>query len=208
MNELKQVVLLEAIKVTGNSVPYPVVNNWAYLLDEINELVELGFLELNEDKYQISFEGKKILLLFKSERKEILSGCDVYKDAVINERNVDARLGLMAFRVRKLNNEEAAKILSSFAYVLRWDDFFSNLRNINNTSLNWQQYLFTAFEKIGDVNRNVWRYLGRDLKDALLTCERLLTPLPKKDLIQITKQERVTCEHECGREDCRICGKF
>lgn len=188
MNSLRQLVLLEAIRVTGNNIPYPIVGNWAYLMDEINVLLELGFLELLEDKYQISFEGKKILLLFKSERKEILSSSDIYKDVIINDRPTDARMGLMTFRVRKLSDEEATPVLSSFAYILNWDYYFENLKKINDTTLAWQQHLFASFEKVGNVNRHAWRYLGRDLKDAVLNCERLLMPIPKKDLIQLTRE--------------------
>lgn len=188
MNSLRQLVLLEAIKVTGNNIPYPIVDNWAYLTDEIEELIELGFIELVEDKYQISFEGKKILILFKSERKEILSTSDVYKEVVINNKTIDARLALMAFRTRKLKDEEVVPILTSFSYMLNWETYFENLRQIANaTTLNWQQHLFASFEKLGSVNRHMWRYMGRNLEDATLTCERLLMPIPKKDLIQLTR---------------------
>lgn len=189
MNELRQMVLLEAIRVTGNSVPYPITDNWAYLTDEIEQLTELGFLELTEDKYQISFDGKKVLLLFRSERKEILNSCNVYKEVIINNKPIDARLSLMTFRTRKLSDEEALPILSSFAYVLNWDAFFNNLRAIaNNTELNWQRALFSSFEKLGNVDRHLWRFLGRNLTDATLTCERLLSPLPKTSMIQLTRE--------------------
>lgn len=188
MNSLRQVVLLEAIRVTGNDIPYPIVGNWAYLMDEIEELVELGFLELNEDKYRISFEGKKVLLLFKSERKEILAGCDIYKEVTINNHVVDARFGLMSFRVRKLNDDEAISALQSFSYILNWDAYFENLRKIATTTIIWQQHLFTSFERLGQVNRHAWRYLGKDLKDAVLNCERLLMPVPTKNLIQLTRE--------------------
>lgn len=189
MNSLKQVVLLEAIRVTGNNVPYPIVGNWAYLADEIDELVELGFLELNEDKYQISFEGKRVLILFKSERKEILAPCEVYKEVLINDKIMDARLGLMTFRVRKLNDEDALPILNSFAAILHWDIYFENLQQIhNNTALIWQKHLFKSFDKLKNVNRHAWRYLGKNIADATLNCERLLTPLPPKSLIQLTRE--------------------
>jgi hypothetical protein len=189
MNELRQIVLLEAIRVTGNLIPYPIVDNWGHLQDEINELIELEFLELNENHYRISFEGKKILLLFKSERKEILDSCEIYRDVALGDHRADARFGLMTFKTRKLSDEEALPILKSFAYILNWEAYFENLRSINQApTFVWQPHLFSSFEKLGNVNRHTWRYLGKNLQDAVLNCERLLMPIPKKDMIHITRE--------------------
>jgi hypothetical protein len=188
MNELRTVVLLEAIRHAG-SPDYPITNNWSYLMEEIETLATEGLLELKDDKYVISDKGKRVLLLFRSDKKDILKHMEAYTEVKVNGKTVDARLPLAAFRARKLSDEDAEEYLRNLAYLIGWDSYFENLKYFAESDFNWQEHLFKSFERQGIVNRNCWSTMGRTLKEAVLTCERLIHPVPNRSLIHLIQND-------------------
>ncbi len=187
IDEIKTLMLLEAFRVKGNSVPYPVHDNWGYLEEPIDGLIEDGLLEVIDNNVTISMDGKKSLLMFDSERKDLLLSLEVYKEVVTNSGQLDARLAVSAFQTRKMKPELQVPHLEMVAIAIYWDEFFSIIKGLS-TSVLWQKVLFSAFDKhIKELaDRYSWRKLGQTVDEAVLNCERLVNPIPSRKLVQIT----------------------
>jgi hypothetical protein len=191
MDKVKQLLLLDVIRRTGNRVPFPVIGNWASLMDELEELEVEGYLELSENHLRISNEGKKFLMLFKSEMESELKTYDVYKDVVINGEVIDARMPILAYKTRKLKPEQQAPILKDLAIMLEWDKVVKTVVLLEQfqDNVNWQKVLFATFDRGVDTlaNRYCWRVLGPTLNEAAAKAEQLLQTTKPKKLIQIER---------------------
>jgi hypothetical protein len=190
---LKVMVLLEAIRKSGNSVPYPLSDEWVCLGDEIQSLITDGLLSFDSTgNCVISDDGKKVLILFDTERKEILSAMDNFSEFMIADRYIDARIPVVAFKVRKESNTKmVSEHLFCIATMIIWTDFFEMVRSASSKKESkWQESLFDSF--YFNVKRlarpDAWLMLGRTKEEALITGTKLTNPLISKDLVQLTRQ--------------------
>lgn len=188
MESLNKFLVLEALRVRNETIPYPIIGPWAYLADVVEELHLEDMLILQDDCYELSSDGKKAILLFNLEKKEILSSLEVYKEIKVGDKVIDGRIPICAFKVRKQKPELSEDFLKNMAVFVAWGDFFNEIKHVPQNLL-WQKVLVKKFnERISALaNRYCWRVLGRDLNDAVITCERLLNPIPTKDLINLTR---------------------
>lgn len=187
---LNKLIVLESIRKTGNTVPYPVCDDWGYLHEDIMQLVDDGLLSIDSDTIRINKEGKKFLVMFDFERSQILRALKPYEEVLINDRVVDARIPLEAFKCQKLPPDSVSEHLFSIAALVIWPKFFAQIRRLNKVPNSlWQAQVITAF--YANANRlgrlDAWRALGTTPDEATITAERLLNPVPSRKIIQITR---------------------
>jgi len=189
---LRNLITLESIRVSGNKVPYPVCDDWGYLEEEIQWLIKDGLLSIVSDFCEISQDGKKMLLLFDMERREVLKQFEPYREVRIGKTTLDARLPLSAYMMIKEKADNKHELLFSMAAMIVWRSFFDYVRTLaQDESSLWQKDLFPAFmENAGRYARlDIWRVMGQTRTEAINTCELLLNPNPSKNLIQLTRNE-------------------
>jgi len=189
---LKNLITLESIRVSGNKVPYPTCDNWGYLDEEIQALIQEGLLTIDSASSSISSDGKKMLLLFDMERKGVLEQFEPYKEVKVGTATVDARLPLSAYMLIKEKTEDKEHLLFSMAAMIVWRNFFDLIKQLStDDSSMWQKELFPAFcANAGKYAQlDIWRIMGKDRADAINTCELLLNPNPSKKLIPLTRNE-------------------
>lgn len=191
MDKIKQLFLLDVIRHTGNKVEFPVTGNWGYLQEEVGILHQEGYLDLNDDSYSISEDGKKFLLSFRADMKKLLDEYGVYEEVVVNGMTVDARMPILAYKTRKLKPEQQEPILRNLAVMVQWDKTILAIKLIDSKDsyIIWQKILFDLVERNTKqlADRYCWRILGSSVNDAAMTAERLINPVPNKSLIQITR---------------------
>lgn len=188
---LNNLLVLNAVRVTGNRVKFPVTDNWQYLEPTLSDLLELGWLVVTDGVLQVSDVGKKHILWFLSVKKDVLQPLEVYKEILVNQQHVDGRLPISAFTVRnKLRGLDAMEHLFCISALLVWDEFFEEVKEVHSLEdINWQAEFFKDYYQRAnvDVHPNVWLKLGRNSEEAVMTAERLLSPKPKRGILEIKK---------------------
>lgn len=171
--QIKNFVVLEAIRQTGNSLPHPLNGEWAPLESVINDLNSLNWIERKGKEYKISEEGKRAILLFNSERKELLKPFKDYKKVTVDRQTFDGRLARACQEIKgKLPDELAIEYLTTVNMFITWDSFFDIIKRLNKDSVKWQDFILSSFEQAASdgVKLDVWKKLPEE-----------------KNLVQITK---------------------
>lgn len=188
---LKRMLVLEAIRKSGNRVPYPLSEDWDALGDYINLLSNEGLLSIDSGFYCINTDGKKALLLYDTSRKDIVKAMDVFNNLLIGENKVDCRIAVESFKHRKSSDvERVSEHLFSIAGLIIWDDFFEMIKKLaKRKNTQWQKSLFDAFyfNAKKRARLDAWRQLGRTENEALITGTKLTNPNISKDLVHITR---------------------
>jgi hypothetical protein len=117
---------------------------------------------------------------------------DNFSEFMIADRYIDARIPVVAFKVRKESNTKmVSEHLFCIATMIIWTDFFEMVRSASSKKESkWQESLFDSF--YFNVKRlarpDAWLMLGRTKEEALITGTKLTNPLISKDLVQLTRQ--------------------
>lgn len=183
--KLKNLVVLEAIRKTKSTVPLPITGAWYPLKEELKSLFQDGLLEIKNNEFVISADGKKAIILFNDNRKELIEPFESFKKFSVEGNTIDARIPIASFSVKnKLSNEICADYLQNLNAFLVWEDFFEWVKEEKNREGHWQNKLLEAFQL--QVNYNIetdsWKRLGKTDNSAMIAATKALMP---DDLVQI-----------------------
>lgn len=177
MTELHTMMLLELIRQTN--VTLPLNDDWSALSDQFDILQIDGLITPDGT---ITSEGKKLLLMFDAERRDILKGSEVYESVLINGQRIDARLPVLDYKYRK--SADRVDMLFNMACIMYWDAFFQQFKA--TVSSGWQANFLDSYtqycRRIADST--TWRMLGASVREAVLNCERLLNPIETTQIIK------------------------
>jgi hypothetical protein len=154
--DLNDFVVLEAIRLTTKVVPYPLDRKWLALSKEIEELHGLGLLEIIGNQYQITKDGKKIILLFNSERKDCLKELN----KLTTDRNLQLPLACYHIKDEVENDKQLFEYLVNLNTFIVWEEFFENVKK----TVNWQEAILKRFEQkcVEGVNIEKWKEIRKE----------------------------------------------
>lgn len=184
--KVKEIVVLEAIRKTRSKVPLPISGQWSSIKDVLKSLFHNGYLEIKDNEFTISNEGKKIILLFNDKRKEAIKPWEDFKKVTIEGNTIDARIPIASFNVKgKISEEEAQDYLENLNVFLTWESFFDWIKYLNKEGNDWQGQILHNFELHSryNVGTDQWKKLGKDENAAIIRATKMLMP---DNLVQIT----------------------
>lgn len=186
--QIRNVVVLEALRVTKSKVPVPIHGPWTAIQEELKELFKEGLLEMKGDEFVISPEGKKYILIFNDKCKELIEPFESYKKLVVDGNTIDGRLPIAAFSIRGQNlpEEVATDYLENLNVFLVWEQFFNWVRYQNKEGDEWQSTLLPSFKLHSQYNvrTDAWKNLGKTENSAIITATKQLMPV---ELVEITR---------------------
>lgn len=177
--KIREIVLLEALRKTKSEVILPIAGNWAPIKNELKTLFKEGYLEIKNNSFVISEDGKKVILLFNDKRAELIEPFNDYKVLTIDSNPIDARLPMAAFKIRNQIPEDVAlDYLENLNVFLIWEDFFRYVKSLSKDGSNWQGLLFKSFELQAkyEVTIDAWKKLGKDSNSAIIKASKMLLP--------------------------------
>jgi len=185
LTRVKNLIILEAIRKTKVYSK----ESWKDF-SEIERLVADNLLSIDSGKLAITPDGKKGLLLFDADKRELLKDLEPYLGVSIRGNLIDARIPVMAFLSKTM--PEVYDILHSVAIITMWDSFFEYLLRQKKQKKDWQKLLKTDYlinSSKQRVRLDAWKVLGSSDDDAKRTAVLLLNPAKRQDnkLVQITR---------------------
>lgn len=189
-DNIHYMMVLDAIRKTGNSVPYPTVDDWGYLDETVQALHTDGMLSISENHYVISEQGKKALLLFDDEIKNMISPLEVYKEVMVDGEYIDGRIPIASFMLHRKDRKAAILLLHTLIVGIRWKALMDSIVELNEIQdSQWQKSVADGeflLSVLNDIDLNSWHQLGRTELEAAKTATWMLNPThTNKGLVKI-----------------------
>jgi hypothetical protein len=173
----RTLLALDAIRHSGNCIPVPPPEQFS---EVIHELEKAEFIANDGECYRINRAGKRLLMLYDSERREMIDVISNYKEVLVDGEIIDARIPLASFLVKGYEDKFAANLLHTFIVGLKWDDWMNEVQQ-EEAENRHEWYDKVANNKfinttIGLIDLDSWKTLGPTPSEAFHTAKWLLYP--------------------------------
>lgn len=168
---VKQMLLLDLVRKNGGvrKLPLP-----------FSDCDMTKLLSFDSEKCQITTEGKKVILLFRDARKDLIKEFDVYREVMTDYGAVDARIPILSFILKDAFDGEKYDQLASFVVLFRWDDLVQAMDEGHWTFKDIMRYIEQNAQPFA------WLSLAKDPTEAAKAANLLLGRRPTS-LVQLTR---------------------